>query len=329
MKKILLISLLVMLLLISGLGTFSSMAKITQLKFVGSSPGGSWYMVMTGVAEVIKRSIPDVLITVAPGEGATNPVIVGSKQAELGLTHNVTAAAITKGTAPYEGIGALPSVRAICAVYGSTYQFIIREDTGLKSVQDIIDKKYPLKLSVSDPGSGDELVTSRYFKEYGISYKDIESWGGKIHYKNYSESTNMLKDRLIDGLSIQTLHPTASVTSIEQDVDLTMLTLDSKVIKALNEKYGYGITTIPAGTYSFLKEDYPTTISSTVLVTHEDVPEELVYQITKAIAENLDYMRNVHVALKGMTLESMKTGTGAPLHDGARRYYEEQGLVCD
>ena len=325
MKKILLISLLVMLLLISALGTFSSMAQ-TQIKFVGSSPGGSWYMVMTGVAEVIKRSIPDVMITVAPGEGATNPVIVGSKQAELGLTHNVTAASIVKGLAPYEGIGALPDVRTICAVYGSTYQFIVREDTGLKSVQDIIDNKYGMKLSVSDPGSGDELASSRYFEEYGISYNDIESWGGKIHYKNYSESSSMIKDRLIDGFAIQTLHPSASVTAIEQDIDLTMLTLAPEVLKALNEKYGYGLTTIPAGTYSFLKEDYPTTITSTVIVTHVDVPEELVYNITKAIAENLEYMRNVHVALKGMTVKSMMTGTGAPLHDGAKRYYEEQGL---
>jgi TRAP transporter TAXI family solute receptor len=327
MKRIILISLLVMLLLISALGTFSSMAKITQIKFVGSSPGGSWYMVMTGVAEVIKKSIPNVLITVAPGEGATNPIVVGNKEAELGLTHNVTSVAIVKGLSPFEK--AMPNIRTICAVYGSTYQFIVREDTGLKSVQDIVDKKYPLKLSVSDPGSGDELVNGRYFEEYGMSFKDIDSWGGKIHYKNYSESSSMIKDRLIDGFAIQTLHPSASVTAIEVDVDLTMLTLAPEVIKALNEKYGYGITVIPAGTYSFLKEDYPTTITSTVIVTHADVPEELIYNITKAIAENLDYMRNVHVALKGMTLQSMMTGTGAPLHDGAKRYYEEQGLKVD
>jgi len=327
MKKITIISLLIILILVSGLGSISSMAKITRIKFIGSSPGGTWYMVMNGVAEVIRKSMPDVLITVSPGEGATNPIVVANKEAELGLTHNVEGYAAMKGTDPFDK--PLPNLRGICTIYGSTYQFVVRKDTGLKSVQDFIDKKYPLKFSVQAPGSGNESTNSRYFKEYGISYEDVESWGGKIYFKEMSESSSMLRDGLIDGFGLQTLHPSSAVTSIAHDVDLELLPLDPEVLKAMNENYELGLATIPAGTYSFLKEDYPTTITSTILVTYEEVSEELVYNITKAIHENLDYMRKIHVSLSNMSLESMSTDTGAPLHEGAKRYYEEQGIKFD
>ncbi len=57
-----------------------------------------------------------------------------------------------------------------------------------------------------------------------------------------------------------------------------------------------------------------------------DVPEEVVYLVTKTIYENLPFLNNIHKATKAMSLKDAIKGLPVPLHPGALKYYEEMGL---
>jgi TRAP transporter TAXI family solute receptor len=89
----------------------------------------------------------------------------------------------------------------------------------------------------------------------------------------------------------------------------------------------YVSVTIPAGTYQGQTEDVQTAGVGNMLITSSDVPDEIVYQMTKALFENLDRMVAAHAAAKGITLEHALDGLPVPLHPGAERYYREVGLI--
>ena len=63
------------------------------------------------------------------------------------------------------------------------------------------------------------------------------------------------------------------------------------------------------------------------LVTHSDVPDDLVYTMTKAIFENLDDLLAAHAAAKAIKLESAAKDSPAPLHPGAHKYFTEKNAL--
>lgn len=83
---------------------------------------------------------------------------------------------------------------------------------------------------------------------------------------------------------------------------------------------------IRAGTYPGLDTDVNTIAQPNFLATSADVSEENVYMITKAIYENLAFLKAIHPATEVMSIEAAIAGLTLPLHPGAQRYYEEVGV---
>ena len=84
---------------------------------------------------------------------------------------------------------------------------------------------------------------------------------------------------------------------------------------------------IPAGTYDGQSEDVNTAAITNILVTSADLDEETVYQMTKAMFENLDEMVAAHAAAKAISIDTATKGLPIPLHPGAERYYKEKGIL--
>jgi TRAP transporter TAXI family solute receptor len=95
------------------------------------------------------------------------------------------------------------------------------------------------------------------------------------------------------------------------------------------EKIGapYRAVTIPAGTYEGQDKDVQTAAVGNMLITTSEVSDELAYQMTKALFENLDRLVAAHAAAKGIKLEDALKGMPVPLHPGAERYYREKGIL--
>jgi hypothetical protein len=108
---------------------------------------------------------------------------------------------------------------------------------------------------------------------------------------------------------------------------LTILDVTQEELDKINWEYPiWSFYEMEPGTYPNQDELIRTAASANVLVARDDVPEEIVYQLTKLLWENLAVLKEIHGATRSMSLESALQGVPVPLHKGALRYYQEKGI---
>ena len=297
----------------------------THLIFHGGQSGGWWELFGTAITEVVSRTYPEIIIDYRPGGGLANPMSLSKGDIDLGFSKNNTSKSATLGEEPYKE--KFPGIMAILGAVGSKTQIVTPKKTGINSIRQIIDEKMPVKISVGEKASTTEYATRKMFEEYGITYDDIISWGGEVYYKQYTEANEMMSLGKLDVQFNSGAAPLSAFIQLATTMDLKLLPVDEKVIEQLCKKYGYSKSYITNEHYKWVTEDSPTFEDLTVLIVREDIPEEIVYKITKAISENLDYFSDVDTSLRAMKQETMWQGTGVELHPGAKRYYQEIGVL--
>jgi len=251
--------------------------------------------------------------------------MVGNLEIEIGLTHNIIGLAGMRGEEPFDS--PYPNIRGIMALYPSQFQFIIDPDLGITSLADIRDGQLALRIGVGDPGSAGELAFSRVLKAYGMTYEDIEAWGGQILYKDMSESASMFGDNQLEAFAIQTLAPAGPIQQAATGRrPAAMLNVSEAMIQSVGNDFGYIRYVLPAGTYTFTPDEVVTFASYVILMASEERPEQEIYQVTRSLIENLDFIHSVHTAMSKLTTEEM-TLTTVPLHPGAIRAYQEAGIA--
>jgi len=213
--------------------------------------------------------------------------------------------------------GKLDKLRGIAAIYPNYIQIVASQESGIKTLEDLKGKS----LSVGAPASGTELNARAIFEAAGMTYDDL----GKVEYLPFAESVELIKNRQLDATLQSAGLGVASIRDLATSLPITVVAVPSEVV----EKVGapYMSATIPAGTYEGQTEDVNTAAVGNLLVTHADVSEELAYEMTKQLFENLDRLAAAHAAAKAIKLESATEGMPIPLHPGAERYYKEKGLL--
>ena len=297
-----------------------------KITVVGGTIGGGWSAITEGVVNSIRREMPDFAITSEPGADGANAALVDSGRVQFGLIHSGVGRLAMAGEYPYPR--KLENIRGISFIYSdSALHFLVNESLGISSIEEIREKKVPLNLSVIYRGSLMEIASKTTLEAYGMSYQDIESWGGKIFFLSLRNSLTMLKDGRIDAITVTVQFPQTSITEASLTQDLRILPLTEQAIEYANSKLGTSRSVIPAGTYSFVKTDIPTFSDTCVLIANAEVTEERVYKVIEAIFENLDYLHNVHRALSTLTPSDMPRLNDIPLHPGAQRFYREKGVL--
>jgi hypothetical protein len=299
--------------------------KAIEVTMLGGSPTGTWYMVTTGIGECVNKSYPGSIVQITPGGGAANPPRIGNNEVEMGMTHNILAFAAKNGKDPFEET--FSNVEAVAAFYSSAFQFVMDKSVGITTFDEIIENKMQVRISIDKPGSSAQVLFLRMLDEYGLGLEDLEGWGCKIYFKNFADSSKMLSDGLIDGFGINTLAPAPTIVESAISRDLVLLEINEEKVAALSEKFGYAAFTVPENTYKFNDHDVNTLAATSILAVSSDVPADKVYKVTKSIVENLDYMHDVHVALKPLTPQALTQNLGVPMHRGAEQYYREAGII--
>jgi TRAP transporter TAXI family solute receptor len=210
--------------------------------------------------------------------------------------------------------------------------FFAMGKTGLNSIRDIVDKKYPFKVGLGPGGS--TLLFSKVLEHYGTSMAEAEGWGAKIETVVIitQEGFEALQTGRVDiGLSWTGLPspPYMGVT-----FDLKLLPVDDPGLVQMFKELGYYEATIPASTYSFLTEDIPSVAEMQFLAVRPDMPEDVVYYTTKAIFNHKDILVATYAEFESqLTPEAIAASvalsqeTGIPFHPGALKFYQEMGWV--
>jgi len=299
--------------------------KKIDLIFLAGSPGGGYNLHAAGVIELVRRAYPEIKIDLRPGGSVTNVMNLGEGKGDLMFTHSPTAKYAELGIRPFKE--KITNIRGIATTYGSKLQHITLVNSGINSIAQIKEEKMPVRVAVGRQGSATEIINGRLLELYGITYDDIKSWGGRVYFNQQADAANMMSAGKINLILETGACPLAVYMQLETTRKLKMLPLDEKIVDIMVERFGLKKDYIKRGAYNFVTEDTLTLTSKILFGVASSVPIDVVYKITKAVAEGLPYLYNVDQALKIMTKENMWQNTGVPLHPGAERYYREIGVI--
>ncbi len=214
-----------------------------------------------------------------------------------------------------------PGFRSVFSVHPEPFQLIVSADSGIASWEDLKGKR----LNIGNPGSGQRGTTELLMERYGTG----RDYFGLITEMTSSEHSNALCDGNIDAFTYVVGVPNSGVAVATEGCGAQIVSLNTDVEKQLiEERPFYAATDIPAGVYSSQKEDVTTFGGYATIVSHENVDADLVYEVVRAVFENLDDFRALHPAFANLDPNSMiHNGNSAPLHEGAARYYREKGWI--
>jgi len=312
--------------LLCGAAAGCQTGQTERITLSGGSLGGAWSAISEGVATCLRREMPGAAITHEVGMDGANAVIVDSGRVELGILHSAMGQLALAGEPPYSR--KLENIRAITRIYSdSAFHFLVDPRTGLTSIEEIRDKKYPLRLSVNQRGTLMEIASRVALEAYGMTYEDIESWGGKIYFRPLRPSLDLMQDGRLDAATNPVQFPENNINEASLTLDLRLLPLSDPAIEYVNKRLGTYPCTIPADAYRFAEQDVQTFCDVALLIVHAGLEEERVYDITRALVKNLDYLHTVHRALAKLTVSDMPRVNAFPLHPGAVRLYREIGAL--
>ncbi|WP_410219146.1 TAXI family TRAP transporter solute-binding subunit [Paracoccus sp. (in: a-proteobacteria)] len=212
---------------------------------------------------------------------------------------------------------ALTELRAIAAIYPNYIQIVADASAGATTLEDLRGKT----LSVGAPASGTELNARAIFEAAGMSYDDL----AKVEFLPFAESAELIKNRQLEATLQSSGLGVAFIQDLSATHEISIVAIPEEVVASIGQPFVPAV--IPAGTYSGQDQDVPTAAVGNMLITHEGVSEEMAYQMTRLLFENLDRMRSAHGAAEGITPETALEGLSIPLHPGAERYYREAGLI--
>jgi uncharacterized protein len=291
--------------------------------------GGTMYPVGAAIAEMITQNIPNTTATVTVGGSITNIELVHKGERQMGhTTAELVRAAMSGGIEPFTEHR--NNIRTLAKIQTQYFQLGILNKVGIRSWEEIKEKKYPLKLCANPRGNVSELVLRRVLKEYGITYDDIKAWGGKVHFVSASDAVSLIQDGHGEAIIMFTSLPAPSFTEISLNRPLHVLPIKEEIVAKLSSQYGYTRAVVPAGIYKGQEKDSPTVSAGIILVINAGIPEPVVYQITKLInsPEGRKKIGAIHADIgKEFTLEKAAQDLGGPLHPGAERYYREAGVL--
>ncbi|TCP21295.1 hypothetical protein EV207_14420 [Scopulibacillus darangshiensis] len=302
--------------------------KVTHLTWAAGSLGGGWYSMAGGIASIINKTNPKIIIKTIPGGSLQNIPFVENGTAQLAWEQPAFIKAAAQGEDPFKK--KYPNIVAIGNGFGFNYfHFAVDANSKINSIDEIFKKKIPIKIAVTPVNNTDEWVLRKVLDYYGVTYKDIKSWGGNIFHGSYTEQAEQFKNGNVDAMFTQLAIPGSAITEASNGREMKILPMSNDLIKYLS-KYGIEKGILPAGTYPKVvngNKDIQTAMMGTILVTNKDVPDNVIYEITKIINDNQERLPSIQAALKDYDIKKAVKNLGTDLHPGAKMYYKEMGII--
>ncbi len=295
------------------------------LKAGGGAVGGIGYMVMTGMSKTVRQVYPRIDVTVVPGGWVGNLYRVNSGELDIGSTTVAMCSLASQKQKPFEK--PLPRVRSLYGTQDRLYYFaIVRKDLPVNSLAELFAKKIPIRLCTIQKGTTTELMWRNVFNSQGVTWQDVEKWGGKINFVAWGDAVNLVKDNHADGILAVGVRKMGWVMDLTNSRDMKILKWDDKLFKILNKRFGFDTDAIPANTYPGIKEAVTCPTDSGEVIVNSSVPDNVVTAILTALADNAVAHSKYHKALANFKAKGMAQGLKLPLHPAAKKFYESRGI---
>ena len=314
MKKI--IALVLAVALVLTLAACSSGAATTMTMGTGGS-GGTYYAFGGVLGNQIKTSSGITVNVVTTDGSKANILGIDAGNYQLATVQSDVMAYAAAGSRSFETEGALDSFRVIGGLYAEALQ-LVTMDPEIKSVADLKGKK----VSIGAAGSGVYFNAMDVLAAAGLTEADIIP-----QYQSFGDSADALKDRKIDAAFIVAGAPTPAIQELCTSATAYLVPIDGDIADKLMAASPYYTSyKIPAGTYNGQTTDVTTVTVKATLIVSTDADEEAVYNVTKAIFDNIDTITAAHAKGAELSLENATDGMTAPFHAGAAKYFKEKGI---
>ena len=318
---------LVMLLALTACGTSNpsqspdpskSSEETSHISIVSAASGDAWYSIGGALAELFKSEIPGAVTECAPGGGISNIFTVSSGEAQLGFGFPNDVLDAEAGRGNFEG-NVIDNIRGVTAIYPGILHIAVAAGSNIESVEDLRGKV----LCTQTKGNSAEQAMAVVLAAYGMTYDDMAT----VNYVGFTDAVDLVKDGHADAIAYMSTYPYAALQDLAESRGVKLISIDDEHIAKIQEiNAAYDPIVIPGGSYKGTDEDVVCISAKTILFTSADVPEELVYQMTKTLYENYDYLCTVNSSLANM-IPDYGSNTGIRLHPGAERYYREIGAI--
>lgn len=302
-------------------------APVSAETFVTIGTGGQtgvYYQVGGAICRLVNRGTKthDIKCTHTTGGSTKNINGIRAGDLDMGVAQSDWQYHAYNGTAPKQfPDGAFKDLRAVFSVHPEPFTVVARTDSGIKNFDDLKGKR----VNIGNPGSGQRGTMEVVMEKMDWKMGDF----ALASELKSSEQSAALCDGKIDAMVFTVGHPNGSIKEATTSCDAIIVNVDNAIIKKLaaDNDY-YAMATIPGGMYTGTDSDVTTFGVGATFVSSAKTSSETVYQIVKAVFDNIKRFKKMHPAFANLKPEHMIVNNlSAPLHDGAVKYYKEQGWM--
>ena len=305
--------------------TMASAAQAESFITIGTGgQTGVYYQVGGAICRLVNRGTKDHDIKCTHTTGGSTKNINGIRAGNLdmGVAQSDWQYHGYNGTAPKQfPDGAFKEMRAVFSVHPEPFTLVARADSGIKSFDDLKGKR----VNVGNPGSGQRGTMEVVMEKMGWAMGDF----ALASELKSSEQSAALCDNKIDAMIFTAGHPNGSIKEATTSCEAVLIDVNNDVIKKLvDDNAYYAMATIPAGMYKGTDTDVTTFGVGATFVSSTATSADTVYEIVKAVFGNIKRFKKMHPAFANLEPSKMIVNNlSAPLHEGALRYYKEQGWM--
>lgn len=287
----------------------------SQFNWAAAGIGGTYYPMSVGMSKIINKYVPDVKITIeVTGGGVANSRLVGAGDNDFGISNSNSCYFAIKGQKPFKKAYKMYS---IAYLYPSSLHTIVMSKSPVKSFKDFKGKRIAI-----GPAGGGTLNTFRdLIPFYGFQEKDFN-----LSFISFSDGVKSLKDGNADVNMVIAGAPAGAAKELAETANVRFISVEDEMLQKLMGKYDYYVRSVLPQKMFNTSEEIVTIGLGNLWIVRDNMPEDLVYKMTKAVFEHLDELGKAHPQGKNVSLKTA-TSVSIPLHPGAIKYYKEKGVL--
>ena len=289
-----------------------------RLAVATGGTAGVYFPLGGAFANIVSENVDGVTANAeSTGASVVNVNLLNNAEVDFALIQNDVAYYAFNGVEMFSDQAPLANLRGFASLYPEVIQIVVNANAGIDSVDDLRGTR----VAVGAPGSGTEANARQILAAHGIGYDDI-----RADFLSFAEAADALRDGNVDAAFVTAGTPTAAVTDVSTTHNVKILSIADDVAASIMTDFPfYDQVTIPAGTYRNQDSDVNTVAVLAMMFVRAGLSDDMVYNVAKALFENLDAFSAAHARGGNLTLETATNGMPLDIHPGAARYYAEMG----
>lgn len=296
--------------------------------------GGTYFPVGTGIAKALSNQSPvhkcsspfceinELSVeAVVSGASVQNVTEVEAGTMQMGIAEASILFFAYNGLNRFSGNN-LTKLRVLASLYPEDLHLVVPKGTSLNSISELAGKR----VGIAKQGSGTHVAVEAILSEFGISRSDYTPY--EI---GSSDSAELMQKGKLDAYFFTAGAPVSRIAELSKSGTVELYSFSEEEVRSISKLLPYFTPSVIQGnTYDGLSEAVKTVAVNAMLVTHADLPEPLIYELTKLLwtDQSASITADAHRKGASITLDTALNGLeglGVPLHKGAEKYYKR---VC-